>query len=186
MAEGQAETFDPKVEIGDVRSVSSRTSKLSNSSSATLAVFKARAKAEAAQARAAYAKREIELKVEQARLQATLDALQEEKGKDAAIAEAQTLEAALMETDCSAASRVSVPIPAENSLQRTADYVRAQSSADSGLRLSNERNGDEQPPFLTPHVISSTQAESPSLQSFPINLQSTGNGIRTPRRDAKL
>lgn len=41
----------------------------------------AKAKAEAAQARAAHAKRQIELKVQQARIKATLEALNEEKEK---------------------------------------------------------------------------------------------------------
>lgn len=96
MAEGQTDSADLKGTGEDVHSVRARSSKASSCSSrgsshhssASIALFKAKAKAEAAQARAAYAKREIELKVEQARLQATLETLQEEKEKDAALAEA--------------------------------------------------------------------------------------------------
>lgn len=60
--------------------------------------------------------------MEQARLQATLDALQEEK--EAAIAEAEILAAAFIETDHISPSKSSKEI----SLQRTADYVRRQAN----------------------------------------------------------
>ena len=62
-----------------------------------MAVAMAKAKAEAAQARAAHSQKEIELKVQQARIQANLDALQDEKEKDAAIAEANILVAGLQD-----------------------------------------------------------------------------------------
>ncbi|XP_073714092.1 uncharacterized protein [Misgurnus anguillicaudatus] len=101
---------------------SSHSSTSSRSSSASLVVTKAKAKAEAAKARAAHAKKEIGIKVEQARLQATLEALQEEKERDAAIAEAETLAAAFTEVDHVSASE----FPKENSVQRTEDYVRQQ------------------------------------------------------------
>ncbi len=106
----------------DAQSTSSQSSTSSRSSTASLAVTKARARAEAAKARAAHAKREIEIKVEQARLQATLEALQEEK--DAAIAEAEILAAAFIEIDHISASKSSKEI----SLQRTTDYVRRQAN----------------------------------------------------------
>ena len=63
----------------DARGACTRVSRASSSSNASLAVAMARAKAEGAQARAAHSKREIELKVEHARIRATLDALKEEK-----------------------------------------------------------------------------------------------------------
>lgn len=116
MAEGRTDSADHKGAA--VHSVSTRSSKASSChSGSSIAVFKARAKTEAVQA--AYAKRELELKVEQACLQSTLEALQEEKEKDAALAEARILEEALLETKHSATSRVSVPVPIEDRQSRT-------------------------------------------------------------------
>lgn len=103
-------------------------SRSSSSSKAGLAVIMAKAKAEAAQARAAHSKREIELKVEQARIQATLEALNDEKEKDAAIAEANTLEAGLSDMDIEVRSKVSSPVPKDSQYQRTAAYVSEQAS----------------------------------------------------------
>ncbi|KAL7883252.1 hypothetical protein SRHO_G00009100 [Serrasalmus rhombeus] len=78
---------------------SSKTSKHSVRSAASLAALEARAKAEAARARALYAQREIDvkvkkaqLKVEETRLDATWEAIQQEKEADAACAEANVLE----------------------------------------------------------------------------------------------
>lgn len=104
---------------------------------------KARAKAEAAQARASYAKREIGIKVEKARLKATLDALQEEKEKDAVLAEAEILEAALQEVDLGLAGRVSPPIPCQKSFQHTLDYVIEHASLSSSQQFNRVR--DEEP-----------------------------------------
>lgn len=56
-----------------------------------MAVGMAKAKAEAAQAGAAHLQKEIELNMEQARIQPSLDALNAEKGKDDAKAEANIL-----------------------------------------------------------------------------------------------
>lgn len=81
-----------------------------------------------AKARAAYAKREIGIKAEKARLKATLDALQEEKEKNAYFAEAEILEAALQEVDLGLAGRVSPPIPCQKSLQHTLDHASLSSS----------------------------------------------------------
>ncbi|KAL0162344.1 hypothetical protein M9458_041740, partial [Cirrhinus mrigala] len=82
---------------GDEDIQSSRLSGTTSSSKIGMAVAIAKAKAEAAQARAAHTQKEIELKVQQARVQANLDALNDEKEKDAAIAEANALVAGLQE-----------------------------------------------------------------------------------------
>lgn len=67
-----------------LHSRSSCLSGTSTSSKISMAVAMAKAKAEAAQARSAHTQKEIELKVEQARVQANLDALNDEKEKNAA------------------------------------------------------------------------------------------------------
>ncbi|KAI4826121.1 hypothetical protein KUCAC02_021768, partial [Chaenocephalus aceratus] len=55
----------------------------------------ARAKAEAARTKAAYAKRQVDMEVEKARIDATLNALKEEGEAEAASAAANVLEAAV-------------------------------------------------------------------------------------------
>ena len=116
---------------------------MSASSTASIVIAKARANAEAAQARAAYAKREIDIKVEKACLEATVDAVQEEKEKDAALAEAEILEVALHEVDLGLAGRFSPPVPGQKRLQRTLDNVIDH----AGLSLSQQFNRvrDEEP-----------------------------------------
>ncbi|KAL4009138.1 hypothetical protein ACER0C_002990 [Sarotherodon galilaeus] len=97
-------------------------------SSATIELLRAKAKAEAAQARASYAKREIEIKVEEARLQATFDALRAEQEKEAAIAEANSLEAGLLELGFETRSVAYGPSLSENKEKRTAQYVLEQTA----------------------------------------------------------
>ena len=133
------ETDNTSKVSADARSACMRVSRALSSSNASLAVAMARAKAEGAQARAAHSKREIELKVEHARIQATLDALKEEKEKDAAIAEARTLQAGLLELDVEGSSRGSGPVSQEIKNQRTADYVEWQASTSTG-ELPKERH----------------------------------------------
>lgn len=55
--------------------------------------------AEAAQARVAFSKREIEIKIEKAHLQAALEALEKEREAEAALAEAAVIEAAVANLD---------------------------------------------------------------------------------------
>lgn len=96
-----------------------------------MVVVHARAKAEAAKARAAFADKEIELKIERARLQATLEAMQQEKEMNAALAEAETLEAGLLEADRESQKSVPLPVPLNQRHQRAADYVYDQASVES-------------------------------------------------------
>lgn len=103
-----------------------------NNSQANLAIAIAKAKAEAAQVRVAYSQGEIELKVQQARIQATLEALKDEKERDATIAAANTLEAGLLVLDVAESSRASNLIPQSSQYQCTAAYVADQTSTHSG------------------------------------------------------
>lgn len=79
----------------------------------------------------AYSQREIELKVQQARIQATLEALKDEKERDA-IAAANTLEAGLLVLDVAESSRASNLTLQSSQRQRTAAYVADQTSTHSG------------------------------------------------------
>ena len=74
--------------------MSDKHSQHSGSVTAPSAAAVARAKAEAAKARATYGEREAAMKIDKARLEASLEALTLEKEATAAIAEAETLEAA--------------------------------------------------------------------------------------------
>lgn len=107
---------------------SSHSSATSRSSKICLTVAMAKAKAEAAQARAAHSQREIELKVEQARIQANLDALNEEKEKDAAIAEVNTLVAGLEDISFEMRSEAKSQISQSIKNERVAAYLSAQAS----------------------------------------------------------
>ncbi|KAI4897604.1 hypothetical protein NFI96_009502 [Prochilodus magdalenae] len=106
--EGSFKMSSPEEKKYETRSECSRSSKTSKSSkhsvrsAASLAALGARARAEAARARALHAQREIDvkvkkaqLKVEETRLDATLEAIQQEKEADAASAEANVFESAV-------------------------------------------------------------------------------------------
>lgn len=94
-------------------------------------VVQASAKAEAAKARAAFAVKEEELKIETARLQATLEAMQEEKEMNDAIAEAEILEAGLLESEYESHKSAPSPVSLDQRLQRTADYVHDRAHVES-------------------------------------------------------
>ncbi|XP_014831098.1 PREDICTED: uncharacterized protein LOC106909266 [Poecilia mexicana] len=116
---------ESKSQITETRSVISRKSQSTVSSRASMELLRAKAKAEGAQARATYALKEIQIKVEQARLQATLDALQAEKEKEVAIAEANSLEAGLIQLGLETRSEADISLR-ESQEQRTAQYVLEQ------------------------------------------------------------
>ena len=104
---------------------SSSSSHNSTRSGVSLAAVEARAKAEAARTKADYTKRQIEMKVERARLDAMLAALQEEGEAESALAAAKTLEAAA-ETEATK-ERVSSVSPLALSTepaQRTEEYIK--------------------------------------------------------------
>jgi len=94
-----------------------------------MAALNARAKAEAARKRAEYSKKEIEmqvrkaeLKVEETRLEATLQALQQERDAEAANAEAIVFETAASELE---EEREWVPLQVDTT-DRTCNYVKDQ------------------------------------------------------------
>lgn len=87
-----------------------------------MAVGMAKAKAEAAQARAAHSQKEIELKVEQARIQPSLDALNAEKGKDTAKAEANTLLDSLQDMGFEVRSKANSLVPQSIKDQQIASF----------------------------------------------------------------
>lgn len=95
----------------------------SSVSSAGSAAVRARARAEAAKARLGYAAEEANLKLQQAKLEVTMDVLKHKKEAAAAIAEAEVLEAAvdaISETHSRDLKADSVPLVAS---QRTEQYV---------------------------------------------------------------
>ena len=145
-------------ENGDNKSVSSRSSGASSSSKMSMAVAMAKAKAEAAQARAAHSKREIELKVEQARINANLDALNEEKEKDAAIAEADSL-AGMREQWLEVVSEAASKVSKKSKEERTAAYVAEQASI-AAVNSPANINGDN-PTLPNPQSISQAQDTTP-------------------------
>ncbi|KAI4893319.1 hypothetical protein NFI96_028474, partial [Prochilodus magdalenae] len=79
----------------EVRSECSYSSRSSSSSKVSLALATARAKAKAAEAKAAFAQKEVDMKVRRARIDAELAAMEVEKEREAAFAEAAALEEAL-------------------------------------------------------------------------------------------
>ncbi|XP_051803959.1 uncharacterized protein LOC127533925 isoform X1 [Acanthochromis polyacanthus] len=91
--------------------------------SSALAI-EARAKAEAARIKAQYAKRQIEMEVEKARMDATLNALKEEGEAEAALAAAEVSEAAA-DLDEENEKELSCFSSARDKLQRTKEYVNA-------------------------------------------------------------
>lgn len=152
-----------------VRTRSSRSSGTSSSSKINMAVAMAKAKAEAAQARAAHMQKEIELKVEQARVQANLDALNEEKEKDAAIAEANALVAGLQDMGFEVCSKASSQVPQSVKDQRVAAYVSAQASRCS--RSLSVRDSEYATP--TPHPPHSQPNNA--VFSMPYSLDASQN-----------
>lgn len=121
---------DPKppqdgASVKSCKSVGS-SSKRSSGSSVSAAAARARAKAEAARARVAFAQREISIKVDKARLQANLDALNLEKEAAAAIAQAEVLEAAAGLEGEQHRSWKSLPIMVQSTHERVSDYIRDQ------------------------------------------------------------
>lgn len=125
-------------------------------------VVQARAKAEAAKARAAFAVKEKKLKIETARLQATLEAMQEEKEMNAAIAEAEILEAGLLESECESHKSAPPPVSLDQRLQCTADYVHDQAHVKSIQQPP--RTDDKSITFYPLPVVRQTACESDASQ----------------------
>ncbi|KAL0149829.1 hypothetical protein M9458_054877 [Cirrhinus mrigala] len=122
-----------------------------SSSKIGMAVAITKAKAEAAQARAAHTQKEIELKVQQARVQANLDALNDEKEKDAAIAEANALVAGLQEMGFEVCSKANSQVSQSVKHQRVAAYVSEQASLCSRGLSASRGNDNASPTLHQPH-----------------------------------
>ncbi|KAL4000683.1 acetylcholinesterase [Sarotherodon galilaeus] len=82
-----------------VRSSAACSSRSSASTRASMAAARAQAEAQAAKARLAYAEKEMNIKVEKARLEATLDVINLQKEADAALAKAEVMESAAAQFD---------------------------------------------------------------------------------------
>nr|XP_055056164.1 uncharacterized protein LOC129440699 [Misgurnus anguillicaudatus] len=177
----------------------------SRRSAASLIAIEARAKAEAARARAAYSQREIEIKVkkaqlqvEETRLEATLEALQQEKEAEAALAEATAYEAIdgadiekSSENECKQKSSTFY------ALKRTDEYVQDQNayknkhhqaSKHTPLRQSADR---EQQNALPSHrqSIQYSQETPQHVNSYSEPLfqsQNTHDSIRVPEKEENI
>ncbi|XP_061908363.1 uncharacterized protein LOC133653277 isoform X1 [Entelurus aequoreus] len=134
----------------DAASLHSTTTAGSSLSSTSKAAIKARAKLEAARARASYGRREAELKAKEARIAAELSTLQDEKEVAAALAETQFLEEAA-ELESREGSRMSHFGLASNSNQRTHDYV--------------EQHTKRQSSYGEPPVLETYTPQAPQLSA---------------------
>lgn len=142
--------------IAETRSHSSSSSRRSSRSTASMEAARARAKAEEARTCASYATKEADMMVEKAcieeeeknsvaaatrrkaELQASLHALQHEKEAAAALAQAETWEAALEMDDGEHHSQINLQMAPQNPAQRTNDYVESHSRLHSSQqRLRN-------------------------------------------------
>lgn len=88
-----------------------------------MAAARARAKAEAAKARTTFVKRETEVILEKAKLEAKLHTLQHEKEVAAATAEAEVLESVAAEFQLDESRGDIAALPHEPAEKRTSDYI---------------------------------------------------------------
>lgn len=157
------------------RSVCSRSSRQSSKSAASGAALKARAKAEAALTRATYAQKEMEvrvkqgqvqaqLKVEETRLQATLNALHQQREAEAAAAEASVFEAAAEIGDIEQRSEGKERHSSHDSLQRIQKYVEDQHKYKEAQILMLAETTENKP--LAPCWVDLLQPE-PFVQRSP-------------------
>ncbi|XP_048035615.1 uncharacterized protein LOC125261089 [Megalobrama amblycephala] len=160
------------------RSVCSHSHKSSRSthsrrSAASLVAIEARAKAEAARARAAYAQREIELKVKKAQLQveetsleATLEALQQEKEAEAALAEATAFEAIVDGADIEESSENECKQKSSSlySLKRIDEYVQDQNAYKNKHHQASKHT-------VTPLIQSADREQQNALPSHRQSIQ---------------
>ncbi|XP_077379067.1 uncharacterized protein LOC144019709 [Festucalex cinctus] len=142
----------------EVRSeVHSSSSRHSSGSTASQAAAQARAIAEAALTRARYAQRRIDVEVEKARIEATLDALKQEGEAEAALAAAEVLEAAAEEA-LHPTNLVSPGIPGTTppSIRRAQEFVdthfqKEQDSVAEELDDTEHQVSSNQPRTKTPN-----------------------------------
>ncbi|XP_034060527.1 uncharacterized protein LOC117538732 [Gymnodraco acuticeps] len=159
----------------EVRSQSNTSSSSRRSSrlGINMLAAEARAKAEAARTKAAYAKRQVDMEVEKARIDATLHALKEEGEAEAASAAANVLEAAVdieFKEHQNKSSHFSL---AQQSMQRTSEYVNAHYNNQENYEMGHQTNHEEQ------------QAALSSLQAYPQHTEAP-NIIQSPSHQAPL
>ncbi|XP_060126117.1 uncharacterized protein LOC132591490 isoform X1 [Zootoca vivipara] len=150
---------------GKARSQVSGTSKSSTVSNA-LAI--ARAKAEAAKTRAAFAEQEIKMKQEKARLEASLEKLIVEKETAAAIAEADALEASLIPVS-ERNSVLSPDLGLQDPLQRTSEYVYQHSKSSDYVPLQQPREEDIKTATQDFYTVLLQNRDKPITLSNPAN-----------------
>ncbi|XP_017275504.2 uncharacterized protein LOC108249317 [Kryptolebias marmoratus] len=136
--------------------MSKKTSSLKTQSEASYvsstgsAAAKARARAEAVKARLSFAAKEMNLKVEKAKIEASIEFLQQEKDVASAIAEAEALEAAVV-SQMEARSNPGPSVIAE----RTEQYVTSQTKFVEGLESA----------ALQPSQVGNVLQDRPELTS---------------------
>lgn len=126
----------------------SSASRRSGSSTVSQAAAQARATAEAARTRAQYAQRQIDIEVEKARIDATLNALKKEGEAKAALAAAEVLEAAAEEVlPSSKLVTPGIPVTTPPSTRRAQEFVDTHFS--SGQDVKEEEKADTGQQFNT-------------------------------------
>lgn len=133
------------------RSRASCSSARSSVASASSAAAKARAKAEAAKARLTFAGKEMNLKMERAKIDASIELLQCEKDVASAVAEAEALEAAVCSQNDTHSIRLDPDPSLLESAQRTEQYVKDQAkivSIEEAAVIGEPTSSNEIPPDL--------------------------------------
>ncbi|MEQ2252404.1 hypothetical protein ILYODFUR_021422 [Ilyodon furcidens] len=168
------------------RSQASCSAVESSTSSVGSAAAKARGKAEAMKARLAFVEKEVALKLEQAKLEASIIKLKYEKETAAAIAEAEALESAV-NLDCGKQSGklrldlTSLDIPArteqyvlnQNQIQETvgqscADGNPVKIEPKPGCKISSFQLKPEATPFLLNYIPTAFQSLHIAPQNPPV------------------
>lgn len=111
-------------------STSARRSTRSQLSMVNVAAATARAEAEAAKARASFIRKEMNIKIEKARLEAELDALKQEAEAEAAIAKAIVMENAAVELSSHGSQRDIESLPSQSPQDKVSEYVERHSRRD--------------------------------------------------------
>lgn len=127
----------PKIQdnmkIADAKShtsSSARRSTRSQRSMVNVAAATTRAEAEAAKARASFIRKEMNIKIEKARLEAELDALRQEADAEAAIAKAIVMENAAVELSSHGSQGDFESIPSQSPQDKVSEYVERHSQRD--------------------------------------------------------
>ncbi|KAK0144243.1 hypothetical protein N1851_017385 [Merluccius polli] len=108
----------------ECRSATTSASRQSCKSSASLVAAQARAAAEAARTKAEFARRQIDIEVEKARIEARLNALKQEGEAEAALAAARVLEAAAEGFDDRELTTPAIPATTPEPVKRTEEYIK--------------------------------------------------------------